>query len=874
MAKFFYTAMSLKSEQLREERKECLKSLWFNKNKTDSRSKGTFEWIWENPTIVKWYEAKPGAIWIQGKAGSGKSTMMQYLFETEQAKAKTENPKTIVAHFSFFSQDADGPQSSMKGLIRSLLEQIIQQRVSLADPILAVWRQQKSQSDESLTTFWTDLAQLKNLLIATMNYGMAQPLFSFYIDGLDECKEHDQPWYKDISFLLESVVAANARICPSSRPTHQMSQVFRDLPTLALETLNNSDIRLFLQNEIKFFKLRGVDFSDFENILERICNNADGLFLWAKLIYQNFIFPQVEIRSAGEYVPLADLETLLNAKHDRLDNIYHAMLQGIPMPSSQHSAYTLDLVLRSGRPLDLVEFRYALAFGSKAHDFKSEGDMKRCPEFAQNDEDVQAQIKSRCGGLVEIKIHEQGHRTVQFIHHSASDFVSRIRNSHALFDGSVDSGHVYLARACSNWLSSLNLRWLTHFWGRNAPSFFHAYMRGRDMYPFLTYSVTFWLYHVRSAETITKRSQVTFLSNSNAMNLSMYHAVGVPAAMVEGWLDFWKSWTTIRGWRDSRENVRGTPGPLSVAVSCRLIHSATDLLNDEHDPNEAGGFPLQSAAIMQWDAMMILLLQHGAKVTGLARQPYLSPAETIISILRLYITSSNGECWDGQEDGDRPNKPEAVSMILDQGLDSPTLNERDINNTLTFAAILGDKYLVEMLLLHAQNHHWLEAYVSSAFVGMMLFFAPSQTAHLDDIISTLLNPLSSEAKRNALNCVLRLFLKDSAGRNKQGMTVAIAMFQAWQALDEDCVEHSSLTTATSLYTAITDKYGLTPHAPDWKLQVSQPPLYGPGERDLFVPVYKNPTHRNRLLQDGSALFFEREDLSTSEEMPLRIVYHF
>ena len=870
MTKFLHTAMSLQSEQLREERNECLKTLRFKKNEIDPRTKGTFEWIWENPAITKWYEAENGAIWIHGKAGSGKSTMMQYLFETEQARAKSKSPKTIIAHFSFFSQDADGPQSSMKGLIRSLLEHIIQQRPSLADPILAVWRQHESQLDKSLATFWTDLAQLKKVLIATMNHGTVRQRFSFYIDGLDECKDHDHPWYKDISFLLETVVAANARICLSSRPTHQMSQVFRDLPTLALDTLNKSDIHLFLQDEIKFFKLRGVDFSDFENILERVCNNADGLFLWAKLIYQNFIFPQVEIRSAGEHVPLADLETLLDAKHERLDNIYQAMLKGIPMPSSQHSAYTLEMVLCSGRPLDLVEFCYALAFGSKAHDFKSEGDMKRCPDFAQNDEDVKSQIKSRCGGLVEIKVHEQGHRTVQFIHDSARDFVSRIRNSHALFDGPVDSGHVYLARACSNWLSSSNLRWLTHFWGRNAPSFFHAYMRGRDMYPFLTYSVEFWLYHVRSAEAITERSQLTFVSNSNAMYLSMYHAVGVPAAMFEGWLDFWKPWTAIRGWRDGRENVRGTPGPLSVAVSCRLLHSATDLLDNEHDPNEAGGFPLQCAAIMQWDEMIILLLKHGGKVTGLARQPYLSPQETIISILRMYIALSNGEFYDGRKDGDRPKKPEAVGMILDQGLDSPTLDERDINNTLTFAAILGHKYLAEMLLSHAQNRPWLEAYVSSALVGMMSFFSENRNAH--DIISTLLHPLSSESKRNALNCALRLFLKDSAGRNKQGMIVANAMFRARQALDGDCVGDTSMT-ATSLFDAVTEKYGLSPHGSDWKPQVNhKTPLYGPNERDLFVPVYKRPMHRNVLLQDGSELFSERQGLSHSEEPQAPRVY--
>ena len=286
--------------------------------------------------------------------------------------------------------------------------------------------------------------------------------------------------------------------------------------------------------------------------------------------------------------------------------------------------------------------------------------------------------------------------------------------------------------------------------------------------------------------------------------------------------------------------------------------------------------------------MMILLLQHGAKVTGLARQPYLSPPETIISILRVYIGLSNGEIWDGRENGDRSKKAEAVGMILDQGLDSPTLDARDINNTLTFAAILGNQYLAEMLLLRAQKRLLsFEVYVSSALIGMMSYFSSNHNAHLDDIISTLLQPLSSDSKCNALNCALRLFLRDSAKRNQQGMTVAIAMFRARQALDlddEDFVEESSLlmptaATATGLFSAITKKYSLRPHDLDWKPQVKhQTPLYGPNERDLFVPVYKRPMQRIALLQDGSPLFSERRRqglLSNSEgTLGRRVIYHF
>lgn len=61
----------------------------------------------------------------------------------------------------------------------------------------------------------------------------------------------------------------------------------------------------------------------------------------------------------------------------------------------------LQVVLCSGRPLRLGEFRLVLAFGSQDHDFLSQDDVKNSQDFELDK--VEMQIRARCGGLVEIK---------------------------------------------------------------------------------------------------------------------------------------------------------------------------------------------------------------------------------------------------------------------------------------------------------------------------------------------------------------------------------------------------------------------------------------------------------------------------------------
>jgi polynucleotide 5'-kinase involved in rRNA processing len=54
----------------------------------------TFEWIFEEPhedarrwsNFAKWLETGSGVYWINGKAGSGKSTLMRYILDGSKAR--------------------------------------------------------------------------------------------------------------------------------------------------------------------------------------------------------------------------------------------------------------------------------------------------------------------------------------------------------------------------------------------------------------------------------------------------------------------------------------------------------------------------------------------------------------------------------------------------------------------------------------------------------------------------------------------------------------------------------------------------------------------------------------------------------------------
>lgn len=96
----------------------------------------TFEWIFKeglskdqpSDSSARWLEFGDGIYWINGKAGSGKSTLMKFLCDHEQTRkllAPWASPiKLDLANF-FFWNSGTTDQKSQSGLLRSLLHEIL-----------------------------------------------------------------------------------------------------------------------------------------------------------------------------------------------------------------------------------------------------------------------------------------------------------------------------------------------------------------------------------------------------------------------------------------------------------------------------------------------------------------------------------------------------------------------------------------------------------------------------------------------------------------------------------------------------------------------------------------------------------------------------
>ncbi|KAL2064226.1 hypothetical protein VTL71DRAFT_4720 [Oculimacula yallundae] len=870
---------ALENETLERDRISCLSTLGFENSKKPSKpSPGTCSWIATDPIFKNWYSGQIKTLWIQGKAGSGKSTTMQHLYETEFRKAASKYPKVMVLRFSFFSQ-SHGPESSMKGLLRSLLHQVISQNKHLAGPAMKAWSVTSSKPDQSVVRFWDDLQELKEILIETLSLGPGRNRLSIYIDALNECEEHGKPWNEDIEFLIDSLTSPDAntkfeaRIMVSSQPTPRLIQVLGalEVPTVVLEEHNSDDISTYLNYHVRAFKPLAPEF---EKIIKRILSQADGLFLWVVLIWENFLLDQLEKSSIdGEYVSTEYLEAILSKPLERLDKTFRLMLDKVEHSRRSAATVALKLAVCAIRPLTIEEFRYAQAFGSATHNFPDEKSMLTCPDFPLSNEDAIKQIRSRSGGLLVVETRRTDgdlrKTIVRLIHESAKVYLSGLTKTGPIFPGSEpgEDGHVYLSRACTNWLAISDLRWLCMFFGRDVPSFFHAYMLAKEYFYFVEYAFSFWIRHVREAERSTHQSQANFLLTLPVAALSIYHGLGRGTTVDTGWMDFWRAWSTIRGWRDTRENVLGQPGPLCIAVGSKLPLTAIDLVeNHVTTVDEAGGFPIQCAFLQESYDMIFLLLQKGAKTRWLAHRASDLSSQALYNPLRIWIAS--------QDEGSMQTEPRrAMTMLLDSGngFELPHVNEWDLGSALSVAIIEDNVGVIRMLIERGIGHVTFESYLTSGLYALIAFHKGCDHNTIAATVSAVLDPSHSEPhlKKNAIYKCLKLVrwfwethTSQAEGEESQAETarikaIAIILFQSQKSLlDEPSGANSDSTTQEAIFQLFLDSYLYDEQYPVPVLVCNQDgPISWPGEQNIFSPDL-SPSERRDLLQPFKSPFFE------------------
>lgn len=155
----------------------------------------TFRWIFDcrlpnrskKNKFTDWLRNDGNIFWIQGKAGSGKSTLMKFLCQHQRLRRELKHwsgeEKLVIGRY-FFWNSGTKLEKSQEGLLRSLLFDILRVCPEIAVSVLSL--RCGTGVDGCTISSWTREELLG--IFEHLQYVDVSIKFCFFIDGLDEYK--------------------------------------------------------------------------------------------------------------------------------------------------------------------------------------------------------------------------------------------------------------------------------------------------------------------------------------------------------------------------------------------------------------------------------------------------------------------------------------------------------------------------------------------------------------------------------------------------------------------------------------------------------------------------------------------------------------
>lgn len=226
-------------------------------------------------SFSNWLRSTDTFYWISGKPGSGKSTLVKFIVQHPDTKAflAVWNPQTlIVSHF--FWRPGTSLQQNIKGLLCSLLYQLLQNSVTALNTVLSSVPDSNIKDTE---TDWSAAELMELCLQVACAYD--RPLCVF-LDGLDEVDPKDGV-ISLLHFIDKLSRCSNTKICLSSRPEPLLQTRLSNYPRLRLQDLNRGDLQLYARDHVMFLDDHIAE-HDGDPVVSLI-DKAEGVFLWLVL---------------------------------------------------------------------------------------------------------------------------------------------------------------------------------------------------------------------------------------------------------------------------------------------------------------------------------------------------------------------------------------------------------------------------------------------------------------------------------------------------------------------------------------------------------------------------------------------------------------
>lgn len=353
----------------------------------------TCEWLLSIPEYMSWVNATVSCpnnfLWIKGKPGSGKSTIMKFA----HSQAKQVARDAILIHFFFNARGADLEKSTL-GLYRSILYQLFRAVPDLQSILATVW---VASGDPGHDVEWR-IGTLKEVFSSALNGVRGRPVLC-YIDALDEGDEDE---VRDmISFFLraeEEAAAAGVHfsVCLSSL-TIRRGVSFR----LERQEQHYQDIATYVDSKVYI----GDDDRAVE-VRQRVQEKASGIFLWAVLVVGI-------LNREYDRGNMAALQRRLDEAPEDLSNLFKDILTR-DVENLEEMWMCIQCVLFARAPLTRQELYFAIISGTNPSNLAT-WDRKVMSEGAIN-----RYILNISKGLTEIASKSF---KVHFIHVSVCDFL-------------------------------------------------------------------------------------------------------------------------------------------------------------------------------------------------------------------------------------------------------------------------------------------------------------------------------------------------------------------------------------------------------------------------------------------------------------------
>ena len=300
----------------------------------------TLDWVWNKhpksqSCFAYWLLNDQQAVfWIQGKPGSGKSTLMNYIDKASRSwhvHARSVSQWSTIRFFFDFRAN-NGLSNNLEGLLRSLLLQVLTLNDSSNDAMLHLEELFGNQTADTWASGILQKVFNQTLLQISTN-------LCILVDGLDE---FSGSMLELLTFFhnLPSTTATKhlIKICFASRPHPVISMKLGRSPGIQMQVHNTLAIKHYAFETMDTFAVAGHDRPRLKDISSDIAKKAEGVFLWARFAVTEFI------NGYAEGASMVELSQRLEELPSDMNQLYAKILGRLSSRDHEEAKMMFQLV--------------------------------------------------------------------------------------------------------------------------------------------------------------------------------------------------------------------------------------------------------------------------------------------------------------------------------------------------------------------------------------------------------------------------------------------------------------------------------------------------------------------------------------------------